>query len=111
VKEKKDSFLRVVYVGNIGCTHCCKRFFFTFNGEECKDPAAVDGALDHTPKELSIRPANIEGYCGSIANGKVKVEFQVRDCDKGSENQLPFPKKVQVSRIIVEEVDKPQAPH
>ena len=78
---------------------------------ECKDPAAIDGALDHTPKELSIRPANLEGYCGSIANGKVKVEFHVRDCDKGSKNQLPFPKKVQVSRIIVEEVDKPQAPH
>lgn len=85
VKLRGDSYLRVVYMGNIritGCTACCKRWFFTFNGAECKVPAPIDGSLYQSANINVHRPTSIEGYCGGIAAGKVRVGFSVGNCGR-----------------------------
>ncbi|XP_068732277.1 collagen triple helix repeat-containing protein 1-like isoform X1 [Montipora capricornis] len=113
VKLRGDSYLRVVYMGNIritGCTNCCKRWYFTFNYAECSNPAPIDGSL-YQNLDLNIhRPNNIEGYCGGIAAGKVRVGFSVGSCP------VPYNSRGdawtswnQVNRIIIEEVEPPVA--
>ncbi|KAL9975566.1 hypothetical protein ACROYT_G012741 [Oculina patagonica] len=113
VHLKKNTYLRVVYMGNIriaGCTNCCKRWYFTFNGAECKDPAPIDGSL-YQGVDLNIhRPANIEGYCGGIPAGKVSVGFSVGSCRVPyNANGDAWTSWNQANRIIIEEVEPPVA--
>ena len=114
VKSRSESYLRVVYMGNIrtrGCKACCKRWYFTFNNAECKDPAPIDGAL-YQGIDINIhRVTNIEGYCGGIAAGKVKVGFSIGNCGGGvsSSSADGFTSWNQVTRIIIEEVEPPVA--
>ncbi|KAL9975552.1 hypothetical protein ACROYT_G012724 [Oculina patagonica] len=113
VKLRGDSYLRVVYMGNIriwGCTNCCKRWYFTFNDAECKNPAPIDGAL-YQGINLNIhRPSNIEGYCGGIAAGKVRVGFSVGSCRVPyNANGDAYTSWNQANRIIIEEVEPPVA--
>ncbi len=112
-KQKTDSYLRVVYMGNLrikGCTDCCRRWYFTFNDTECKIPAPIDGALFHKVDINIHRPSNIEGYCGGIAAGKVRVGFKLGNC--GGSNLKSGDAMTgwnQSSRIIIEEVEPPVA--
>ena len=111
MKKKSDTYLRVVYVGNTritGCTHCCKRWFFTFNDAECTVPAAIDGVV-YQRENLNIhRSVNIEGYCGGLSAGKVEVGFHVGNCAEiaGGNAHTSWNS---VSRIIIEEVEPPVA--
>ena len=113
VKLRSDSYLRVVYMGNLrirSCTACCKRWYFTFNDEECKDPAPIDGAL-YQNLDLNIhRPTSIEGYCGGIVAGKVRVGFSIGNCGGGANtNADAWTSWNQANRIIIEEVEPPVA--
>ncbi|KAL9975565.1 hypothetical protein ACROYT_G012740 [Oculina patagonica] len=113
VKLRDDSYLRLVYMGNIritGCTGCCKRWYFTFNGGECKDPAPIDGALCQNINVNIHRPSNIEDYCGGIAAGKVRVGFSVGNCGVPyNTNGNAWTSWNQANRIIIEEVERPVA--
>lgn len=113
VKLKSDSYLRVVYMGNIrirSCTNCCKRWYFTFNNAECNDPAPIDGSLYQSININIHRATNIEGYCGGIAAGKVKVGFSIGNCGNGiSSNADGWTSWNQAIRIIIEEVEPPVA--
>ena len=63
-----------MYMGIIriqGCTACCKRWYFTFNTEECTKPAPIDAVIYQSINMNVHRSANIEGYCGGIPAGKV----------------------------------------
>lgn len=111
VKLRGDSYLRVVYMGNIritGCTACCKRWFFTFNGAECKVPAPIDGSLYQSANINVHRPTSIEGYCGGIAAGKVRVGFSVGNCGVPlNTNGDAYTGSNQANRVIIEEVEPP----
>jgi len=100
-------------MGNIriqGCTTCCKRWYFTFNDAECTDPAPIDGALYQSLNIDIHRPTNIEGYCGGIAAGKVRVSFSVGNCKVSfNTNGDAFTGSNQANRIIIEEVEPPVA--
>ena len=101
-------------MGNIrirGCAVCCKRWYFTFNSAECKDPASIDGVLYQNIDINIHRATNIEGYCGGIAAGKVKVGFSVGNCGKGvsGSSAYTYASWNQASRIIIEEVEPPVA--
>ena len=113
VKSRSDSYLRVVYMGNTritGCTGCCKRWYFTFNNTEYKDPAPIDGALYQSININIHRATNIEGYCGGIASGKVKVGFSIGNCGNGvSSSADGWTSWNQAIRIIIEEVEPPVA--
>ena len=114
-KSKANSYLRVVYMGNIrisGCVNCCSRWYFTFNSAECQNPAPIDGALYHGPtyRDLNVhRPTNIEGYCGGIPAGNVRVGFSVGRCGGNLNTANAFTSWNQASRIIIEEVEPPVA--
>lgn len=114
VKSRSDSYLRVVYMGNIRirkCRNCCKRWYFTFNKAECKDPAPIDGALYQSIDINIHRATNIEGYCGGIAAGKVQVGFSIGNCGNGisSPSADGWTSWNQAIRIIIEEVEPPVA--
>ena len=112
VKLRTDSYLRVVYMGNLriqGCTNCCKRWYFTFNNTQCDNPATIDGSVYQSANLNIHRPTNIEGYCGGMAAGKVRVGFNVGDCSGGYNTGDAWTSWNQANRIIIEEVEPPVA--
>ena len=108
-KKFGETYLRVVYQGTLriaSCVSCCKRWYFTFNGQECKVPMAIDGLVYHR-KDMNIhRVSTIEGYCGKVGVGPVKVEFHIGDC-AGYSGGDGYTSWNSVSRIVIEEVPPP----
>ena len=112
-KNFSDTSLHVYWTGAlriVGCTGCCSRWYFTFNGAECAAPLPIDGIVygtagTHTNMHI-VR--HIEGYCNNIRKGKVRVGFQVIKCPSGGKANA-CTGYLSVSRIFVEEVPKPQA--
>ena len=101
-------------MGNLritGSTNCCKRWYFTFNNKACAIPAAIDGSVYQSHNLNIHRPTNIEGYCGGIAKGKVKVEFKIKagECGGGYNYCDAWTGWNMANRIIIEEVDPPVA--
>ena len=111
VKKQDDTYLRVFYAGNLriyDCDACCKRWFFTFNGAECH--VRIEGVYymrkGKNTQNLH-RHRHIEGYCGNINKGSVRVGFNVGNCN-GYVNADAYTGWNSVSRIVVEEVPPPQ---
>ena len=93
-----------------GCTNCCKRWYFTFNGAECSAPLPIDGIVYLLIKsDNPHRVRHIEGYCNNIHKGKVRVGFWVGKCAGYNINYNAYTGYNSVSRIFVEEVPKAQA--
>ncbi|XP_068710934.1 collagen triple helix repeat-containing protein 1-like isoform X2 [Montipora foliosa] len=112
-KKFSDTSLHVAWTGGFrvyGCTGCCKRWYFTFDGAECSAPLPIDGIVYlGSVKSLDpFRVRHIEGHCNSIHKGKVRVGFSVGNCHGYGEADA-FTGWNSVSRIFVEEVPKPQA--
>ncbi len=65
-----------------GCSGCCKRWYFTFDGAECTRPMTIDGIvyLSHS-QENPHRHRVIEGYCDQVPKGHVRVGFWVGNCE------------------------------
>ena len=95
-----------------GCVHCCKRWYFTFNGVECSNPATID-AIDailqnHGRTDTNIhKHSQIGGYCEGIDKGTVRVGLVVGDCP-GLKSGGTYAGHRSVTRIMIEEVPKPQ---
>ncbi|XP_031573023.1 collagen triple helix repeat-containing protein 1-like [Actinia tenebrosa] len=114
VFQKKDnnSILHVYWNGNLrihNCNDCCKRWFFTFNGIECKTPRAIDGIV-YMAKGVAHnihRVRHIEGHCDKIHKGPVRVGFNVGNC-AGYGNVDAKTGWNSNSRLFVEEVPRPQ---
>lgn len=97
-------------MGNIriaSCKACCMRWFFTFNDEECKAPAAVDAVVYQNIDANIHRSANIEGYCTGLAKGLVRVGLNVGRCKGFDTEYNAYTGWNSVSRIIIEEVEPP----
>ena len=112
-KNLSDTALHVAWTGGFrvyGCTSCCKRWYFTFNGAECSAPLPIDGIvrLGRVKSQDPFRVRHIEGHCNNIHKGKVRVGFRVGNCN-GYGNADAYTGYKSVSRIFVEEVPKPQA--
>ncbi|CAH3174787.1 unnamed protein product, partial [Porites evermanni] len=114
-KTSDTTGLRVFWNGNLrlyGCHHCCRRWYFTFNGAECSAPAAIDGIVymvyGTSGKKNLHRVRHIEGVCEKIRKGTVRVGFWVGNCaGYGSADARTGWNSV--SRIYVEELSPPQA--
>jgi len=109
-KAASNTYLRVVYMGNIriaSCKACCMRWFFTFNDEECKAPAAVDAVVYQSIDANIHRSANIEGYCTGLAKGLVRVGLNVGRCKGFDTTYNAYTGWNSVSRIIIEEMEPP----
>ncbi len=110
-KKREDTFLRVVYQGNIylgGCGSCCKRWFITFNGAECSGPLPIDAAIwIRNADEDNRRPGAIEGYCDNIHKGKIRVGINIGNCP-GYGDSNGNTGWFTASRLIIEEVPRSQ---
>ncbi|XP_078367948.1 uncharacterized protein LOC144651810 [Oculina patagonica] len=112
-KNFSDTSLHVYWTGVLrvqGCTGCCKRWYFTFNGAECAAPLPIDGVvhLGGAKSQDPHRVRHIEGHCNNIKKGKVRVGFRIGNCPRYG-NADGYTGWNSVSRIYVEEVPKPQA--
>ena len=113
-KNFSDTSLHVYWTGVLkiaGCTGCCKRWYFTFNGAECAAPLPIDGVvyLGSVRSQSPLRVRHIEGHCNHIHKGKVRVGFWVGNCAGYGGSYDAYTGWNSVSRIFVEEVPKPQA--
>ena len=111
-KMHNNTWLKVSFSGNLrvgGCTNCCARWFFAFDGVECSTPVPIDASIyvvgPHTANPL--RPRHIEGYCGSIPKGPLSVDFSVGTCS-GFSVANAYTGWNSASRVIIEEVEPPQ---
>ena len=108
---RDDTALRVVYQSNIyvgGCNGCCKRWFITFNGAECSGPLPIEIVLwIRNTDEDNFRPGIIEGACGKIHKGTVRVGINIGDCAGygGADGRTGWHS---VSRLIIEELPPSQ---
>ena len=94
-----------------GTGHKCNRWYFKFNGNECSGPMTIEAVVYNywpsgSPNLLHHR--SFEGYCENIPQGAVRVELWVRQC---SVQHLGNARTVwnSVSRIMIEEVSRPQS--
>ena len=113
-KNFSDTALHVAWTGTLkvgGCTNCCKRWYFTFNGAECSAPLPIDGVvyLGAAKSQNPHRVRHIEGHCNNIHKGKVRVGFWVGNCQGYGNAHANTGWGAVSSRIFVEEVPKPQA--
>ena len=105
--------LKVSFQGNTrvnGPGSKCNRWYFKFNGNECSGPMTIEAVVyskwpSGNPSLLQHR--SFEGYCENIPQGMVRVELWVGDCRGFTGNA--YTGWISVSRIMIEEVSRPQS--
>ena len=107
MKVEYNGDFRIAY-----CLSCCKRWYFTFNGVECRHPLAIDGlmniASNHGKTDSNIhKVTQIGGYCERIPKGTVRVGINVGNC-VGKKGADAYTGWNSVTRIMIEEVPPPQ---
>ena len=110
-KTDGGTALHVAYAGNLRvfCAACCSRWFFTFNNEECPEPAAIDGVVYTSVANNIHRHGQIEGYCENIPSGEIRIGFNVGRCIGYPSAALTFTGWNSVSRIMITEIATPPA--
>ena len=116
VKQYSATTLKVEYNGDFRiafCLNCCKRWYFTFNGMECKGPLAIDGLhhihVHHGKTDYNVhKVTHIAGYCQGIPRGTVRVGINVGDCVGRKSGSDAYTEWNSVTRIMIEEVPPPQ---
>ena len=91
-----------------GCLDCCRRWFFTFDGSECRpaiDGIAYIGTNNGQRDNNRHKTTYIGGYCEGIAKGTVGVGLNVGNCvDKNTPDSNAYTGWGSVTRIMIEEV-------
>ena len=110
VTALKVSFQGVMRVYGSGTK--CSRWYFKFNGNECSGPMTIEALVYNawpsgSPNLLHHR--SFEGYCENIPRGELRVELWVGQCPSGHTLGDASTGWSSVSRIIIEEVARPQS--
>ena len=113
-KLQSNSALRVSFQGALHLySHLkCSRWYFKFNGNECSGPMTIEAIVysswpsGRTPDLQYHR--SFEGYCENIPQGAVRVELWVGKCI-GEPLGDAHTGWNSVSRIMIEEVSRPQS--
>ena len=91
------------------CNSCCKRWFFAFDGIECRT-ANIEARLQGIKvfAGMEYRHVRLEGYC-ALPAGEVAVELWVEDC-VGHQRapKVPFVRVDLNPRVVVEEISMSQ---
>ncbi|CAH3183323.1 unnamed protein product [Porites lobata] len=113
-KLQSNLALRVSFQGNMrvqGVSYKCNRWYFKFNGNECSGPMTIEAVFYNNwpsgnPNLMHHR--SFEGYCENIPQGAVRVELWVGKCS-GNTLGDAYTGYNSVSRIMIEEVSRPQS--
>ena len=97
-------------MGVYGSNSKCNRWYFKFNGNECSGPMTIEAAVHNywPPDPFLHRHRSFEGYCENIPQGAVRVELWVGQCG-GVTLGNAHTGWNSVSRIMIEEVSRPQS--
>ncbi|XP_028406481.1 collagen triple helix repeat-containing protein 1-like [Dendronephthya gigantea] len=112
-KRYDNTSLRVFFAGNLRAVKAgvnnCARWYFTFNGAECANPATIEGLVyhEHGSKDDPFRHRHIEGYCDQIPKGQIHVGFFVGKCEVFEIGYVCTGWR-SISRVVIEEVPPPQ---
>ncbi|XP_065888407.1 uncharacterized protein [Dysidea avara] len=118
-KKGNDTDIMVSWDGSVRvlhCNECCGRWFITFNGEECSNPAPIDGVVhSFNASIVNIhRYSTITGVCrgtqsGSFVKGmNYSVVLNLENC--GNENLNAFTGLEGVTVMYIEEWPQPRSP-
>ena len=110
-----DTSLKVSFHANMrvrGSTKC-NRWYFKINGNECNRPAAIEALVyNYWPSGNTnhdqLHHRSFDGYCENIPKGVVRVELWVGKCS-GYTLGDAWTGWNSVSRIMIEEVSRPQS--
>ena len=113
-KLQSDTALKVSFQGNMrvyGSGNKCNRWYFKFNSNECSGPMTIEAVVYNgwpsgSPNLLHHR--SFEGCCENIPRGAVRVELWVGKCSGQTLGNAETGWN-SVSRIIIEEVSRPQS--
>ena len=113
-KFKSGSALKVSFQGNMWVQgdNQCNRWYFKFNENECCGPMTIEAAVynDWTSGNPALlHHRSFEGYCENIPQGAVRVELWVGKCSSGHALGDAYTGWESVSRIMIEEVSRPQS--
>ena len=114
-KLQSDTALKVSFQGNMrvqGSGAKCNRWYFKLSGNECSGPMTIEAVVYNNwpsgnPNLLHHR--SFEGYCENIPQGAVRVELWVGQCHGSYSLGNAYTGWRSVSRIIIEEVSRPQS--
>ena len=115
MKKSHATAIRVLYQGTLRtyCSsgECCNRWYFTFNGNECGNPATIEGIIYGAPaKDNPNRVTQIEGHCERLPAGTIAVGIHVGKCVRDPRDQHNANSGWNaMSRIIIEELPPPQS--
>ena len=113
-KLKSDSALKVSFQGvmRVMGDRKCNRWYFKFNGNKCRGPMTIEAAVynDWSSGNPNLHHhRSFEGYCENIPQGTVRVELWVGQCDSATLGDAYTGWNFAVSRIMIEEVSRPQS--
>ena len=96
-----------------GSSEKCNRWYFKFNGNECSGPMTIEAAVYNnwpSGSPILLHHRSFEGYCENIPQGAVRVELWVGKCSSsGHALGDAYTGWESVSRIMIEEVSRPQS--
>ena len=99
-------------MGVTGSSSKCNRWYFKFNGNECRGPMTIEAAVynnwSSAGNDYLYHHRSFEGYCENIPQGAVRVELWVGQCIGYTLGNAWTGYKT-VSRIMIEEVSRPQS--
>ena len=114
-KLTSDTSLKVSFHGNmrVSGNYKCNRWYFKINGNECNRPATIEALVNNSwpsgnTNNDQLHHRSFEGYCENIPQGAVRVELWVGKCNSNSLGNA-YTGWNSVSRIITEEVSRPQS--
>ena len=112
-KLQSNSALRVSFQGNtkVYGGSKCNRWYFRFNGNECSGPMTIEAAVLNiwsSGSDYLYHHRSFEGYCENIPQGAVRVELWVGKCSGWTLGDASTGWN-SVSRIMIEEVSRPQS--
>ena len=114
-KLQSNTALKVSFQGNTrvyGSGTKCNRWYFKFNGNEYSGPMTTEAAVYNNWSSGNpdlFHHRSFEGYCENIPQGAVRVELWVGRCAGHSTLGNAYTGWASVSRIIIEEVSRPQS--
>ena len=114
-KLTSDTSLKVSFQGNTRANgnDKCNRWYFKINGNECNRPATIEAVVHNSwpsgyTNNNPLHHLSFEGYCENIPQGAVRVELWVGQCGGQTLGDAHTGWK-SVSRIMIEEVSRPQS--